>query len=255
MTNRCLVKQGDCVNLIKDLSDSSVDLVVTSPPYDTLRKYQGYSFDFKSLAKELYRVIKDGGVVVWIVSDKTINGSESLTSFKQAIYFNEIGFNVYDTMIWRKPNPSVPTEGRYYNAFEYMFVLSKGKPKSLNFICDKENKGYGKTYYSDTRMNPEERKKNTIKKTVGQYSRRHNVWDIAIGNNPTKHPAVFPLQLVKDHIVTWSEENDLVLDPFAGSGTTGIACIQTNRNFIGFEISEDYCLMANERIFTELGNK
>ena len=226
----------DCLEGLKELEDNSVDLTVTSPPYDDLRKYKGYSFDFEGIAKELYRVTKDGGVVVWVVSDKTEKGSETLTSFKQALYFKEIGFLMYDTMIWRKPNPSVPTEGRYYNAFEYMFVFSKGKPKALNFICDKENKTYGSTYKSDSKMNPEIRKQSEHSKTVGKYSRRHNVWDIPIGSNKTKHPAVFPEQLANDHILTWSNEGDLILDPFVGSGTTPKMAKLNGRNYIGFDL-------------------
>lgn len=233
---------------MKLLPSDLIDLVVTSPPYDDLRKYKGYSFDFENTAKELFRVLKDGGVIVWIVSDKTDKGSETLTSFKQALYFKEIGFNIYDTMIWRKPNPSVPTEGRYYNAFEYMFIISKGKPKTLNLICDRESKGFGKKYTTDTRMNPEQRKKNSKTKEIGKYSRRHNVWDIAIGRNKTKHPAVFPEQLANDHIISWSNEGDIVLDPFMGSGTTGKMALLNNRNFIGIEISEEYFDIATERI-------
>ena len=238
----------DCLEGLKLLEDNSVDLTVTSPPYDDLRKYKGYSFDFESIARELYRVTKDGGVVVWVVSDKTEKGSETLTSFKQALYFKEIGFLMYDTMIWRKPNPSVPTEGRYYNAFEYMFVFSKGKPKALNFICDKENKTYGSTYKSDSKMNPEIRKQSERSKTVGKYSRRHNVWDIPIGSNKTKHPAVFPEQLANDHILTWSNEGDLILDPFVGSGTTPKMAKLNGRNYIGFDITKEYCDIAEERV-------
>lgn len=238
----------DCLEGLKLLEDNSVDLTVTSPPYDDLRKYKGYSFDFEGIARELYRVTKDGGVVVWVVSDKTEKGSETLTSFKQALYFKEIGFLMYDTMIWRKPNPSVPTEGRYYNAFEYMFVFSKGKPKALNFICDKKNKTYGSTYKSDSKMNPEIRKQSERSKTVGKYSRRHNVWDIPIGSNKTKHPAVFPEQLANDHILTWSNEGDLILDPFVGSGTTPKMAKLNGRNYIGFDITKEYCDIAEERV-------
>ena len=141
-----------------------------------------------------------------------------------------------------------------YNAFEYMFVLSKGKPKALNFICDKENKTYGSSYKSDTHMNPENRKQNSKSKTVAKYSRRHNVWDIAIGGNKTKHPAVFPESLANDHIITWSNEGDLVFDPFVGSGTTGKMAILNNRNFIGIDIDNGYCEMAKERIESAINN-
>jgi site-specific DNA-methyltransferase (adenine-specific) len=252
--------KGDCLELMKKMPSNKVDLTVTSPPYDNLRKYNGnansWNFSkFQEIAKELYRITSDNGVVVWVVSDSTVKGSETGTSFKQALYFKEIGFDLYDTMIWRKPNPSVPTEGRYYNAFEYMFVLSKGKPKALNFICDKENKTYGSSYKSDTHMNPENRKQNNKSKTVGKYSRRHNVWDIAIGSNKTKHPAVFPESLANDHILTWSNEGDLIFDPFMGSGTTGKMAILNNRNFIGIELDDDYFEIAKERIENSDTNK
>lgn len=242
----------DCINILKDLEDGSIDLVVTSPPYDNLRKYNDsstWNFEtFKRVAELLSKKLAEGGVIVWVVADKTEKGSETLTSFKQALYFKELGLNIWDTMIWRKPNPSVPTESRYYNAFEYMFVISKGKPKTLNFICDKENKTYGNSYNSDTKMNPEVRKQTGKLKTVGKFSRRHNVWDIPIGSNRTKHPATFPLQLAIDHIKTWSNEGDLVLDCFMGSGTVGVACKELDREFIGVEIDKDYFEIAKERI-------
>jgi site-specific DNA-methyltransferase (adenine-specific) len=246
------VHNMDCVEGMRMLPSNYIDLTVTSPPYDNLRRYKGFEWNFEETAKELYRVTKQGGVVVWIVSDATINGSESGTSFKQALYFKECGFDLYDTMIWTKPNPSVPTEGRYYNAFEYMFVLSKGKPKALNFICDKENKTYGSSYKSDTHMNPENRKQNDKAKTVGRYSRRHNVWDVAIGGNQTKHPAVFPEQLANDHILSWSNPGDIILDPFMGSGTTAKMSLLNDRQFIGFELSEEYHKIAEQRIYPYL---
>lgn len=247
-----MIYNADCLDILRKLKPNTIDLVVTSPPYDNLRAYKGtvtWNFGiFQKVAQELYRVVKDGGVIVWVVSDSTVKGSETLTSFKQAIYFRDIGFNIWDTMIWRKPNPSVPTESRYYNAFEYMFVISKGKPKAMNFICDKANKTYGNTYSSDTRMNPEQRKHTERVKTVGQFSRRHNVWDISVGVNPTKHPAVFPLALAKDHIITWSNEGDVVLDPFMGSGTVGVACKELGRRFVGIEINKEYFDMSMKRL-------
>lgn len=247
------IYNDNCINILKNRESNSIDMILTSPPYDDLRKYKNevqWSFDiFKNIAKELVRVLKDEGVLVWVVSDKTKNGSETGTSFNQALYFKEKGLSLYDTMIWRKPNPSVPTEGRYYNAFEYMFVFCKGKkPKSLNLICDKKNSGFGKTYKSDTRMNPEQRQQHGKVKQIAEFSRRHNVWDIPIGTNKTKHPAVFPLQLAKDHIISWSNEGDIVLDPFMGSGTTGVACKELNRNFIGIEIVPEYYMISKNQI-------
>lgn len=245
------IESVDSAEGLRKLNSATVDLVVTSPPYDNLRKYKGFSWNFEETAKELFRVVKQGGVVVWVSSDSTVKGSESCTSFKQVLYFRSLGFDLYDTMIWRKPNPAVPTEGRYYNAFEYMFVLSKGKPKTLNFICDRPNKGAGKTYRSDTHMNPENRRKTGVEHKVAKFSRRHNVWDIAVGGNKTKHPAVFPLQLALDHIRTWSNEGDLVVDPFIGSGTTAVAAKRLKRHYIGFDICDEYCEIANNRIKEE----
>ena len=234
------------------MPDCFVDLTVTSPPYDGLRKYNGYSFDFENVAKELFRITKDGGVVVWIVSDGTINGSESGTSFKQALYFKEIGFNLYDTMIWLKPSPQAPTEGRYYDVFEYMFILTKGKVKTLNLLADRKNKSAGMVSKKETRSNKEDRKYMEGSRTVAEFSRRFNVWDVSRGKSKTKHPAVFPEKLAHDHILSWSNENDLVYDPFAGSGTTAKMTRQLYRNYIGSEISAEYCKIITERLNTLL---
>jgi len=237
----------DCIDGMKLLGDECVDLVVTSPPYDNLRRYKGFSFDFDKVAIELFRVVKQGGVVVWIVNDGVINGSETGTSFRQALRFMELGFNLYDTMIWEKPSPAVPTEGRYYDVFEYMFILSKGKPKTLNFITDRKNRSTGLVSKHEMRIGSEDRYTGG-KRVVKEYSRRFNVWQISRGYNKTGHPAVFPEQLANDHIISWSNENDLVLDPFLGSGTTAKMALINNRNFIGFELSEEYVRIANERI-------
>lgn len=247
-----VIANADCRRMLSCIRDNSIDLVVTSPPYDDLRIYNNsstWNFDvFKQVADLLSRKLKDGGVIVWVVSDATVNGCETLTSFKQALYFKEIGLNIYDTMIWRKPNPAVPTEGRYYNAFEYMFVISKGIPKTMNFICDKENKTSGDAYSPVTRINPEQRKQTDKVKFIKPFSRRHNVWDIPTGVNHTKHPAIFPLQLAVDHIRTWSNTNDVVFDPFMGSGTVGVACKQLGRKFLGSEIDSEYYNIAKEQI-------
>lgn len=241
----------DCLDTMRSMDDKTIDLVVTSPPYDNLRSYNGYSFDFESIAKELYRVMKDGGVVVWVVSDATIKGSETGTSFRQALFFKECGFNLYDTMIWEKTT-RLPTEGRYYNAFEYMFIFSKGKPKTLNFICDHKNKTVGGKRKKDKTINKgkHELMDNAEMVITPEYSRRCNIWRIHSGKNPeTKgHPAVFPEELAKDHIITWSNEGDVVYDPFMGSGTTAKMAKLLGRNYIGSEISEEYCEIINERL-------
>lgn len=248
-TNLNVIYNLDCVDGMKKLIKSeSVDLVVTSPPYDDLRKYNGYTFDFESVAKELYRVLKTGGVVVWIVGDSTKNGSESGTSFKQALYFKEVGFNLHDTMIWRKTNPmpKVKTK-RYFDVFEYMFILSKGTPKTFNPIM--QDCKCGGSIYNSTCKNMGGESGRTKKTFVLNKERyKDNIWECAVSKNKTGHPAVFPESLVEDHILSWSNENDVVLDPFIGSGTTAKVCIKTNRKYIGFEVSKEYCEIAKERI-------
>ena len=252
------LRQGDCLELMRDIPDGSIDLTVTSPPYDNLRTYNGnisqWSFEkFQDIAKELYRITVPGGVVVWVVADATVKGSETGTSFRQALHFKDIGFNLHDTMIWRKPNGgSIGSMNRYENVFEYMFILSKGYPASANIIKDRRNKRAGEKQHGSIRQ-----KDGTVRKTTGygkreiaEFGRRHNVWDVVPCKSPKErlHPAPFPECLATDHINTWSKPGDLVLDPFMGSGTTGVACINTGRRFIGMEIDADYYEIARRRI-------
>jgi DNA modification methylase len=211
-----------------------------------LRAYHGYSFDFETIAKELYRVTKQSGVVVWIVGDATVKGSETGTSFKQALYFKEIGFNLHDTMIWEKTG-MLPTQDRYYAIFEYMFVFSKGKPKAMNFIEDKPNTAGGRIQKKDSVINKGKQKDGTGYFVRKQFGRRTNIWRIAIGET-NEHPAVFPEKLASDHIISWSNPGDLVLDPMCGSGTTCKVAKSNNRNYIGIEISKEYCDIANARM-------
>ena len=235
------------------MQDNFIDLTVTSPPYDGLRTYNGYSFPFEDMAKELYRVTKDGGVVVWVVGDATVKGSESGTSFRQALYFMQCGFNLHDTMIYEKNSSAFPASrngNRYTQIFEYMFVFSKGKPK-CNLIIDKANKWAGFTNWgNNTQYNKEGVliQTNNIK-PVPDFSPRNNIWKYVVGfNDKTGRPAVFPEQLANDHILSWSNENDIVYDPFMGSGTTAKMAIKNNRNWIGSEISEEYCQIIEDRI-------
>ena len=230
------------------MPDNFIDLVVTSPPYGKLRKYNGFCFDFHSFAKLVYDKIKNGGVLVWICQDQCIDGGESMVSFEQALFFRQVGFKLYDTMIWRKPSPQAPTEGRYYDVFEYMFIFSKGKPKTLNLLTDRQNLSAGMKSKKETRSCKEDRKYTGEQRTVAAFSRRFNVWDISRGSSKTEHPAVFPEQLANDHILSWSNENDLVYDPFMGSGTTAKMAIKNNRNWIGSEISEEYCSIIEQRV-------
>lgn len=244
---------GDNVSILKGLDSNSVDLTVTSPPYDGLRDYNGYSFDFEEIAKQLYRVTKDGGVIVWIVGDSTKDGSESGTSFKQALHFKDIGFRLHDTMIWNKGNftDTGSLRVRYGGVFEYMFILSKGKPKTFNPIKDRKNKHAG-TLYHGTIGQKDGSKRRVIghnKKYFSEFGQRHNLWNATpCKQRQLKHPARFPEQLIVDHIISWSDEGDLVLDPFVGSGTTCKMAKQLGRNYIGIDISQEYIDIAKERV-------
>ena len=239
----------DCLEGLRTIDDCGIDLTVTSPPYDNLRTYNGYSFDFENIAKELYRVTKDGGVVVWIVGDATIKGSETGTSFRQALFFKEVGFNLHDTMIYQKNGTGACGSNKcYWQTFEYMFVFTKGKIKTVNRITtDTTVKQGGSRIKSNGEKKKEDRVSDNTKKSI-----RSNVWLYNVGNankdDKTGHPAPFPEQLAYDHIISWSNVGDIVLDPFMGSGTTAKMAKISGRNFIGFELSEEYCNMANERL-------
>jgi len=237
----------NCLDTMKRMPDDFIDLVVTSPPYDNLRTYNGYSFDFESIAAELFRVVKPGGVVVWVVGDATLNGSESGSSFRQALHFMSLGFNLHDTMIWEKTG-RLPTQDRYYAIFEYMFVFSKGKPKSMNFICDHVNKNSGQVRAKDNTINRGKRLAGTGTFVTQSVSRRPNIWKIHNAGNKSGHPAVFPESLALDHIVSWSNEGHVVYDPFMGSGTTAIAAVKLGRRWVGSEISQEYVDVALKRL-------
>jgi DNA modification methylase len=249
------IYQFDCIEGMKLLPDNCIDLTVTSPPYDNLRTYNGYSFDFENVAKQLYRITKDGGIVVWIVGDAyDKKGSETLTSFKQALYFKEIGFNVHDTMIYQKNSYPFPPSNRYYQQFEYMFVLSKGKPKTANLLRQETKWRKNTNEVSTTRQKDGTTKE--MKYEKGKKDRiRDNVWLFNTGYMRTtkdkfayEHPAMFPEQLAEDHIISWSNEGGVVFDPFMGSGTTAKMAQINNRKFLGFELSSDYIEIANVRL-------
>lgn len=239
----------NCLDTMARMEDNSIDLTVTSPPYDNLRTYNGYSFNFESIAKELYRVTKKGGVVVWNVNDSKVKGNKSLTSFKQALYFQHIGFFVHDVMIWQKSAFSSPIKNMYHNVFEYMFIFSKGKPKTFNPIIDRKNKKAGTKTTSTFREADGSTSKRSLK-TINEYGKRFNIWQInEVKNNAYgKHVAPFPEQLANDHILSWSNEGDLVYDPFMGSGTTAKMAIANNRKYIGSELSAEYVEIAKDRL-------
>lgn len=244
----------DCLKGLQLMDDETVDLTITSPPYDNLRTYQGHSvFDFEGIANELYRVTKKGGVVVWVVADQTVNGSETGTSFRQALFFKEIGFNIHDTMIYRKENYVPLTHNRYEQEWEYMFVFSKGKPKTFNPIripCKYAGtETWGKSSFHKT--NDSGLVKSDEKKIIGDTKQHGNIFSYRTGstqNKGKKHPAIFPEQLVLDNLNSWSNEGDTILDPFMGSGTTAKCSAETNRNYIGFEINEDYYKEAKKQL-------
>lgn len=243
-----IILNMDCVEAMKLMPDECIDLTVTSPPYDNLRTYDGFSWDFEATAKELYRITKQGGVVVWVVGDATVKGSETGTSFKQALYFIEIGFNLHDTMIYQKAQSCFGSNKCYLQSFEYMFILSKGTPKTINFIRNRKNKRSGIESMTSSGLSKDGKKSKRIKKEMKEYGKRKNIWTYGVGGGNTGHPAVFPEQLANNHIISWSNQNDIVFDPFMGSGTTAKMAMLNNRKFIGCELSENYCEIIKERL-------
>jgi site-specific DNA-methyltransferase (adenine-specific) len=249
------ILEGNSVEVMKSFDDNVIDLTVTSPPYDDLRNYKGYVFPFEEMAKELYRITKPGGVVVWVVADATIDATETGTSFKHALFFKEIGFNIHDTMIFRKKNP-IPQiyRKRYNNEFEYMFVFSKGVVKTHNPImvdCMHAGLELNGTTYKNYSKNEQTREK--LAKPVKEKKVKGNIWDYVVGKKQEDqeakgHPAPFPCQLVRDHITSWTNPGDLVLDPMSGSGTTARVACEMGRNYIGIDISPEYCEIARERV-------
>ncbi len=241
---------GDCLERMKEIPDGSVDLTVTSPPYDNLRTYNN-TLDWgehvwKPVLRELFRVTKQGGVVVWVVGDATINGSETLTSFRQALFFKEVGFNV-ETMIWEKTGSGCLGSNKYYGQnFEYMFILSKGMPKTTNLICDRENKVKSGTVKVNGGLDKNGKGKDRIVERK-PFGKRSNIWRFDTQKN-SDHPAPFPEKLANDHIISWSNEGDTVLDCFMGSGTTGKMALINNRKFIGIEKDAGYFEIAKQRL-------
>lgn len=246
----------NCLKTMYRMPDNFINLTVSSPPYDDMRAYDGNDFtEFEEIARELFRITKKGGVVVWVVGDQTKEHNESGTSFQQALFFKEIGFNLFDTMIYLKPpRGAVGNNNAYWQTFEYMFVLSKGKPSTINLIMDRENKDSRKGDNGTKRLH----NGNLKKLSRGGYSkkgRRTNVWKYNIGKGHSttdeiahQHPAIFPEKLAEDHIISWSNPGDLIYDPFMGSGTTAKMALLNKRKFIGSEISKDYYRIAKKRL-------
>lgn len=255
----------DCLIALTKIEENSIDLTVTSPPYDNLRTYNGNNAQWgeavwKSVIEELYTVTKPGGVVVWVVGDATIKGSETGTSFKQALWAKECGFNLHDTMIYEKSGFPFPTHTRYYPVFEYMFVWSKGIPTKYHPIKDRKNiyaggkvaRQHGNRK-ADGLVHPNTAMKLDPDRVIKEYGVRTNIWRITSSSSKgdkeaLKHPATFPEAIAHDHILSWSNEGDTVLDPFMGSGTTGKMAKQLGRNFIGIELDVDYYNIAKARL-------
>lgn len=266
------IYNGNSCELLKSITPESIDLVVTSPPYDGLRSYNGQApftwESFKLIAAGLKSVMKDGGVVVWIVGDEVIKGSESGSSFKQISHFMEEGFLLHDTMLYEKNTSSFPASAkgkRYTQIFEYMFILSKKiPPKSVNLLCDKPNKwsgwvNWGKKTHRENKDDVLISTKDI--KAVPDFSPRNNIWKYNVGSgfgtknkDVYKHPASFPEALAIDNVLSWSNPGDTVLDPFMGSGTTGVACKRFDRKFVGIELDETYFTLALKRISETINN-
>lgn len=247
----------NCIETLNRMPDDFLDMTLCSPPYDNLRSYNGFDLPLDRIIQGLYKKTKPGGVVIWVVGDKTENGSESLTSFDQAIAFvREGGFKLHDTMLYVKNNP-IPSDcgKRYRQSFEYMFCFSKGVPKTFNAITE-PTKSAGKKIKA-FRITQEGRG-NVPAEDIGRQIKKErkasNIFTYNVGTSSAtdriafRHPAIFPEKLAEDQIKTWTEKGDLVYDCFMGSGTTAVASCNTGRNFIGSEISEEYVEIANERL-------
>jgi len=246
------IYESNCVNFMKEVEDNFIDLTVTSPPYDNLRNYKGYKFQFEEIAEQLFRITKNGGIVVWVVGDKINNGDRTLTSFNQALHFQKIGFNVHDVMIYKKKNTPFMRSNAYTNCYEFMFVFSKGKPNKFNpLLTVTKRQGREKLVVN--------KKADGINKKVWgilkKEKTRTNVWEYAVGLHGSTsdkiafiHPAVFPEKLAEEHILSWTNEGDIVFDPMCGSGTTCKMAKLHNRRYIGVDISKEYCNIAKERI-------
>jgi len=247
---------GDCTEVMKLIPDNEIDLVVTSPPYDSLRNYNGYVFDCEKIAQELFRVIAKGGILVWVVGDKIKNGNRTLTSFKQALYFQGIGFNVHDVMIYRKKNTPFMRSNAYTNCYEYMFVFSKGSPKTFNPLMVPTKRHGVEKLVSNRKPDGVIRK---VEAVLKKMKTKTNIWEYAVGLGGTtrdrfafKHSGMFPEKLAEDHILSWSNEGDLVLDPMCGAGTTCKMAKLNNRKYIGIDISEEYCIISEKRVKTAI---
>jgi site-specific DNA-methyltransferase (adenine-specific) len=253
-SNDIVIHNDDCLNYLKTLADNSIKFTLTSPPYDNIRDYNGYSFPFEDIAKELYKKTKVNGVIAWNVADATVEGSETGTSMRQALYFMSLGFRLHDTMIYAKKNPMPAgvSSKRYHQAWEYIFILSKDAPETFNPITVKAKYGHleanMKHRGKDGSINYKKTKRN-------EFTKVRNIFEYSIGGGHStkdkvayEHPAIMPEQLALDMISTWTNEGDTVFDPFTGAGTTAKMCLLNNRKFHGTELSKEYCEISKRRL-------
>jgi len=243
---------GDNCEVMRKMPSESIDLVVTSPPYDDLRTYGGHSWDFYGVAWNLKRLLKPGGVIVWVVNDATKDGSETGSSMRQALHFQSIGLNIHDTMVWHKINAMPLNDPRYEPAWEYMFVVSKGRPKTFNAIREKSVLAGKINGGTQIEADGVRRPKNGNGKPVNETKVKQNIWPTSVGCGNGKHPAVFPEALARDHILSWSNEGDIVLDPFSGSGTTAKMAKHNGRRFIGIEVNPEYVEISEKRLLQQV---
>ena len=262
---KCEIIHADCSKSLPGKFENKVDLILTSPPYDDLRNYGGHKFDFDSVADALIPCLKEGGVLVWIVADAIRDGGETGTSFRHALGFLDRGLKLHQSLIYQKHCPLHLSTNRCLKNKENMFVFSNGKPKTANILKDRVNLTVGMGKEKSRGMargkpNDPDAIKDVEEKgyKVHQFSKRHCIWKYRVGyrlscsNEESKfvfnHPAIFPLKLAEDHIKTWTNEGDLVLDPMAGSGTTLRAAISLNRKAVGIEIHKPYCKLIEKRM-------
>jgi site-specific DNA-methyltransferase (adenine-specific) len=250
------VYQQDCIVGMRKIPDGAIDLVVTSPPYDNLRDYNGYSVDLNETGKNIYRILKDGGVAVMVIQDQTKNFGKSLTSFRTIVdWCDNVGFKLFECVIYRKNG----TEGAWWkNRFrvdhEYMPIFLKGeKPQYFNKDSLKVKSKHGgkiMTGFANRKTNGETGK--SITKAINEMKCRGTVWDYLMAGDKDpvkrKHPAPFPDKIPFDFINCFCPPNGIVLDPFVGSGSTVVGAKKLNRSFIGFDISEEYCNLTRKRL-------
>lgn len=249
------IYNADCRDVFPSLP--AIDLCVTSPPYDALRDYNGCTWDFDIFMNVALWLSLTTKNIVWIVNDSCVDEGETGNSFRHALEFMRLGYKLHDTMIWEKSNFSNPSHNRYHQLFEYMFIF-KTNSISFNPIKDKVNitsgsGPLGKNTFREKSGGLAERKSVII----SDLGMRGNVWKMNTTGqeNPCKaikHPATFPYKLAHDHIVSWSDPGDLIVDPFLGSGTTLRAAKDLGRKAIGIEISEEYCEEAAREMQQEV---